>query len=72
VFVSPAPGSVSLLITNLTGHPAIVVPCGFPKGLPQSIMFTGGHYDEGAPLRVALAYERATQWHTMHPKMDWT
>lgn len=71
VFVSPAPGSGSLLITNLTGHPAVCVPCGFPKGLPQSIMFTGGLYDEGAPLRVALAYERATQWHTMHPKMDW-
>src|SRR6266498_1309378 len=71
VFVSPAPGSLSLLITNLTGHPAVVVPCGFPKGLPQSIMFTGGLYDEGAPLRVALAYERATQWHAMHPKMDW-
>lgn len=70
VFVSPAPGSLSLLITNLTGHPAVVVPCGFPKGLPQAIMFTGGLYDEGAPLRVALAYERATQWHTMHPKMD--
>jgi Asp-tRNA(Asn)/Glu-tRNA(Gln) amidotransferase A subunit family amidase len=71
VFVSPAPGSLSLLITNLTGHPAVCVPCGFPKGLPQSIMFTGGLYDEGAPLRVALAYERATEWHTMHPKMDW-
>jgi Asp-tRNA(Asn)/Glu-tRNA(Gln) amidotransferase A subunit family amidase len=71
VFVSPAPGSLSLLITNLTGHPAVAVPCGFPKGLPQSIMFTGGLYDEAAPLRVALAYERATQWHTMHPKMDW-
>jgi Asp-tRNA(Asn)/Glu-tRNA(Gln) amidotransferase A subunit family amidase len=71
VFVSPAPGSASLLVTNLTGHPAVAVPCGFPKGLPQSIMFTGGLYDEGAPLRVALAFERATQWHTMHPKMDW-
>jgi Asp-tRNA(Asn)/Glu-tRNA(Gln) amidotransferase A subunit family amidase len=72
VFVSPAPGSLSLLITNLTGHPAVAVPCGFPKGLPQSIMFTGRLYDEGAPLRVALAYERATEWHTMHPKMDWS
>ena len=71
VFVSPAPGSASLLITNLTGHPAVCVPCGFPKGLPMSIMFTGKLYDEAAPLRVALAYERATKWHTMHPKMDW-
>jgi len=70
VFVSPAPGSASLLITNLTGHPAVVLPSGFISGLPQAIMFTGGLYDEGAPLRVALAYERATEWHTMHPKID--
>ena len=71
VFVSPAPGSLSLLITNLTGHPAVCVPCGFPKGLPQSIMFTGGLYDEGAPLRVAIAFEQASEWHTRHPRLDW-
>jgi len=70
VFVSPAPGSASLLVTNLTGHPAVVLPCGFVNDLPVAIMFTGGVYDEVSPLRVALAYERATQWHTMHPKMD--
>ena len=68
VFVSPAPGSASLLITNLTGHPAVCVPCGFINNLPQAIMFTGGVYDEAAPLRVALAFEQATKWHTMHPK----
>ncbi|MEK6324593.1 MAG: amidase [Acidobacteriota bacterium] len=71
VFVSPAPGSASLLVTNLTGHPQVCVPCGFIDGLPRSIMFTGGLYDEASPLRVALAYERATKWHTMYPKMDW-
>ena len=71
VFVSPAPGSASLLITNLTGHPAVCVPCGFSNNLPQAIMFTGGVYDEAAPLRVALAFEQATRWHTMHPKVDW-
>ncbi|MFL6276537.1 MAG: amidase [Blastocatellia bacterium] len=71
VFVSPAPGSASLLITNLTGHPAVCLPCGFIDNLPRSLMFTGGLYDEAAPLRVAMAFERATQWHTMHPKMDW-
>jgi len=70
VFVSPAPGSASLLVTNLTGHPAAVLPCGFVNNLPVAIMFTGGVYDEVSPLRVALAYERATTWHTMHPKMD--
>jgi len=49
-----------------------VLPCGFVNDLPLAIMFTGGLYDEVSPLRVALAFERATQWHTMHPKMDWT
>lgn len=71
VFVSPAPSSASLLATNLTGHPAVCMPCGFNEGLPRSIMFTGGLYDEAAALRVALAFERATQWHSMHPKLDW-
>ena len=69
VFVSPAPGSASLLVTNLTGNPAVVVPCGFVNELPVAIMFTGGVYDEVSPLRVALAFERATKWHEMHPKM---
>ena len=73
VFVSPAPNSASLTITNLTGHPAVCVPCGFlgTPALPRAIMFTGGLYDEAAPLRVALAFEQATKWHTMHPKVDW-
>ena len=81
VFVSPAPGSASLIITNLTGHPAVCLPCGFLdvpganngpiQHLPQAIMFTGGLYDEASPLRVALAFEQATKWHTMHPRVDW-
>ncbi|HXF06189.1 MAG TPA: amidase [Blastocatellia bacterium] len=71
VFVSPAPGSASLTITNLTGHPAVCVPCGFINGMPQAIMFTGRLYDEATLLRVALAFERATEWHKRHPKMDW-
>jgi Asp-tRNA(Asn)/Glu-tRNA(Gln) amidotransferase A subunit family amidase len=72
VFVSPAPGSSSLLVSNLTGNPAVCVPCGFVNDRPVAIMFTGGVYDEVSPLRVALAFERATTWHTMHPKMDWS
>jgi len=81
VFVAPAPGSASLIITNMTGHPTVCLPCGFADvpqpnnapaaSLPQAIMFTGGLYDEAAPLRVALAFEKATKWHTMHPKVDW-
>jgi hypothetical protein len=33
-------------------------------------MFTGNLYDEAATLRVALAYQRATKWHAMHPMME--
>jgi Asp-tRNA(Asn)/Glu-tRNA(Gln) amidotransferase A subunit family amidase len=68
VFVS-LPFSRSLTATNLTGHPQVVVPCGFINGLPQSILFTGRLYEEGTPMRVAHAFERATEWHTMHPKL---
>ena len=70
VLVSPPFGG-SLLVTNLTGNPQVVVPCGFAKDSPFGLVFTGKVYDEGSPLRAAYVYERATDWHTMHPKMDW-
>jgi len=69
VFLSPT-GSASLGITNLTGHPAACLKCGFVDGLPQALMITGRLYDEAAVLRVALAYERATKWHTMNPPLE--
>ena len=64
--VSPT-GSSSLGITNLTGHPAACLKAGFVDGSPLALMITGRLYDEATVLRVALAYERATKWHTMHP-----
>jgi len=69
VFLASARGSASLPITNLTGHPAICLKSGFVDGLPQAVMITGRLYDEATLLRVALAYERATKWRTMHPDM---
>ncbi|MDX2045032.1 MAG: amidase [Acidobacteriota bacterium] len=69
-FVTPAPGSASLLVTNLTGHPAVVTPCGFINKLPQAIMFTGNLYDEAAPLRVAMAFQQTTDWHKKYPQLD--
>ena len=68
VFLAPF-GSASLAITNLTGHPALCLKAGFSGGLPQSLMITGRLYDEATVLRVALAYERATKWHTMNPTL---
>jgi Asp-tRNA(Asn)/Glu-tRNA(Gln) amidotransferase A subunit family amidase len=69
VFLTPT-GSASLGITNLTGHPAACLKAGFVDGLPQALMITGRLYDEAVVLRVALAYERATKWHTMNPTLD--
>ncbi len=66
LLVTP-PFSPALTITNLTGHPQVVVPCGFLKTLPQSIVFTGRLYEEGTPMRVAHAYQQATEWHKKHP-----
>jgi Asp-tRNA(Asn)/Glu-tRNA(Gln) amidotransferase A subunit family amidase len=70
VFLSSARDSASLPLTNLTGHPALCLKAGFVGGLPQALMITGRLYDEATVLRVAVAYERATKWHTMHPKLD--
>lgn len=68
-FLSLAPGTSSLQVTNLTGHPAIAMKCGFVDNMPQSIMVTGRLYDEATICRVALAYEQATDWHTKHPSL---
>jgi Asp-tRNA(Asn)/Glu-tRNA(Gln) amidotransferase A subunit family amidase len=67
-FITPT-NSASLSLTNLTGHPAVSLKAGFINGTPVQIMVTGRLYDEATMLRVALAYERATKWHTMHPKV---
>lgn len=60
----------SLVYTNLTGHPTLVTRCGMANGLPVMIEFTGGLYREEAILRVALAFERATDHHTRWPDVD--
>ena len=56
-----------LTTTNLTGNPEIVTKCGFVNHRPVEIGFLGRIYDEGSPLRVALAYEQATEWHKSNP-----
>jgi Asp-tRNA(Asn)/Glu-tRNA(Gln) amidotransferase A subunit family amidase len=69
VLVSPT-ASATLTATNLTGHPQVVVPCGFLDGLPQGLLFTGRLFEEGAPMRLAYAYEQSTDWHTKHPTLQ--
>jgi Asp-tRNA(Asn)/Glu-tRNA(Gln) amidotransferase A subunit family amidase len=68
VYVAPSFGGDNLLLTNLTGHPCVVLPNGFDeKGHPVSITIVGRLYDEGTLLAVAKAYQDATEFHKKHP-----
>ena len=69
VFLSPTAGT-SLAITNLTGHPAVALRAGFVANAPLELMVTGRLYDEATTLRVALAYERATKWNAVKPRIE--
>ncbi len=56
---------------NLTGDPAISIPCGFTRaGLPIGLQLIGAHWSEARLLAIALAYEDATEWHKQHPKLS--
>ena len=74
VLVSPSFGGGTLLLTNLTGHPAVAVPNAFlpVEGAalrrdPRSISFVGGLYRDHHPLRQAQAYQEATDFHHRRP-----
>jgi aspartyl-tRNA(Asn)/glutamyl-tRNA(Gln) amidotransferase subunit A len=55
---------------NLTGHPAISIPCGFTRsGLPIGFQLMGPDWSEAGLLAIALAYEDATDWHKGHPQL---
>lgn len=72
LYVGPSHVGGNLLLTNLTGHPAVVLPNGFTEaGMPTSITFTGRLYDEATLLAVARAYQQATAFHLRHPPMDY-
>ena len=69
-------GGNDLLITNLTGHPTVVMPNGLRKvrdseiETPVSITFTGRLYGETELLAVAKAYQDATGHHLKRPPME--
>ena len=53
---------------NLSGHPALVLPCGFTTaGLPVGMQLAGRYFDEATLFRVAYAYEQSTPWHSRRP-----
>jgi len=70
LYLSPTFEGDNLLLTNLTGHPCVVVPNGFnEEGEPTSITFIGRLYDEATLLAVAKTYQDATDFHTKHPPL---
>lgn len=71
VYLVPSYGGNNLLMTNLTGHPAVVLPNGFTeKSTPTSITFMGNLYGEAETLAVAKAYQDATNFHLKHPVLE--
>jgi Asp-tRNA(Asn)/Glu-tRNA(Gln) amidotransferase A subunit family amidase len=89
VIVSPT-SSQQLVITNLTGHPALILPNGFRgadapvpastaegadenvggPGTPVSLTFLGNLYGENKLLALARAYQEATGFHKLRPRLD--
>ena len=69
-YLAPTFNSPSLVLTNLTGHPAVAVPNGFrANGLPSTITFTGQLYEEGKLLALVKAYQDATDFDEQHPPL---
>ena len=89
IIVTPSAGA-QLVATNLTGHPALILPNGLrgddaPRppaiddgdnddiggpGTPVSLTFLAGHYQDAKLAAFARAYQQATTFHTLHPRLD--
>ena len=61
-------GTLCTIPFNVTGAPAVSVPCGFSShGLPIGLQIAAPHFQEPALLQVAHAYEQAAGWHARKP-----
>ncbi len=71
VIIAPSWNGDNLLLTNLTGHPALVVPNGFSDdGHPTSISFIGNLFEEGKIIAVGKAFQKMTDFHLKHPELN--
>lgn len=61
---------ICTISVNLTGNPALSVPCGFSRGgLPIGLQIIGRAFEEATILRVGDAYQRVTQYHRAQPAL---
>lgn len=71
VILAPPFAGRCLVMSNLTGHPCVVLPDGFAQdGTPTSICFLGNLFGEAKLLAVAKAYQDHTAFHRKHPALD--
>jgi aspartyl-tRNA(Asn)/glutamyl-tRNA(Gln) amidotransferase subunit A len=55
---------------NLAGLPGVSVPCGMVGGLPAGLQVVAPRFMDARALRIAHAYEQATEWHTLRPGVE--
>jgi Asp-tRNA(Asn)/Glu-tRNA(Gln) amidotransferase A subunit family amidase len=68
LYIAPSDEGDDQLLTNLSGHPCVVLPNGFSEnGTPTSISFIGRLFEEGKLIAFAKAYQDATDFHKKHP-----
>jgi len=68
LYIAPSWEGDNLLLTNLTGHPCVVLPNGFSEdGTQTSISFIGSLFDEGRLIAFAKKYQDVTDFHKKHP-----
>ncbi|MCJ7670262.1 MAG: Asp-tRNA(Asn)/Glu-tRNA(Gln) amidotransferase subunit GatA [Dehalococcoidia bacterium] len=61
---------ICTLPINIAGIPAISIPAGFADNLPIGMQIMGKPFSEEILLRIAFAYEQATEWHKRKPKIS--
>jgi len=61
---------ICTLPISIAGIPAISIPAGFADNLPIGMQIIGKPFSEGVLLRIAFAYEQATDWHSRRPLLS--